>query len=122
MPLVLGCKQVVFVGNHQQLGLAITNNKAAQRDSRGRSFPTHHSHRPIRLHVQYRMHPCLSEIPPNMFYEGKLQNGVTAPRRLRKNVDFPRPVPDTPMFIYQDLGQEEIFSSGTSFLNRWVCC
>ena len=56
-----------------------------------------------------------------MFYEGTLQNGVTAPERLRKNVDFPWPVPDTPMFFYQNLGQEEISSSGTSFLNRSVC-
>jgi regulator of nonsense transcripts 1 len=55
-----------------------------------------------------------------MFYEGTLQNGVTAPERLRKNVDFPWPVPDTPMFFYQNLGQEEISSSGTSFLNRCV--
>lgn len=75
--------------------------------------------RPIRLQVQYRMHPCLSEFPSNMFYEGTLQNGVTAPERLRKNVDFPWPVPDTPMFFYQNLGQEEISSSGTSFLNRY---
>jgi regulator of nonsense transcripts 1 len=45
-----------------------------------------------------------------MFYEGTLQNGVTAPERLRKNVDFPWPVPDTPMFFYQNLGQEEISS------------
>jgi len=74
--------------------------------------------RPIRLQVQYRMHPCLSEFPSNMFYEGTLQNGVTAPERLRKNVDFPWPVPDAPMFFYQNLGQEEISSSGTSFLNR----
>ncbi|KDQ07256.1 hypothetical protein BOTBODRAFT_613657 [Botryobasidium botryosum FD-172 SS1] len=74
--------------------------------------------RPIRLQVQYRMHPCLSEFPSNMFYEGTLQNGVTAPERLRKNVDFPWPAPQTPMFFYQNLGQEEISSSGTSFLNR----
>ncbi len=78
--------------------------------------------RPIRLQVQYRMHPCLSEFPSNMFYEGTLQNGVTAPERLRKNVDFPWPVPDTPMFFYQNLGQEEISSSGTSFLNRYGIC
>lgn len=55
-----------------------------------------------------------------MFYEGTLQNGVTAPERLRKNVDFPWPVMDTPMFFYQNLGNEEISSSGTSFLNRLV--
>ena len=25
---------------------------------------------PVRLQVQYRMHPALSEFPSNMFYEG----------------------------------------------------
>jgi len=28
--------------------------------------------------VQYRMHPALSAFPSNIFYEGSLQNGVTA--------------------------------------------
>jgi len=64
------------------------------------------------------MHPCLSEFPSNMFYEGSLQNGVTAPERLKKNVDFPWPIESTPMYFHQNLGQEEISSSGTSFLNR----
>ena len=34
--------------------------------------------RPVRLQVQYRMHPALSAFPSNIFYEGTLQNGVTA--------------------------------------------
>ncbi|KDQ61183.1 hypothetical protein JAAARDRAFT_574635 [Jaapia argillacea MUCL 33604] len=54
------------------------------------------------------MHPCLSEFPSNMFYEGTLQNGVTAPERLRKNVDFPWPIPDTPMFFYQNLDSYQV--------------
>lgn len=33
--------------------------------------------RPLRLQVQYRMHPVLSEFPSNNFYGGTLQNGVT---------------------------------------------
>lgn len=33
--------------------------------------------RPIRLQVQYRMHPALSSFPSNIFYEGSLQNGVS---------------------------------------------
>ena len=37
--------------------------------------------RPIRLQVQYRMHPILSEFPSNTFYEGTLQNGVTLAER-----------------------------------------
>ncbi|KAF9261446.1 ATP dependent helicase [Marasmius fiardii PR-910] len=120
IPLVHGCKQVVLVGDPQQLGPVIMNKKAARAGLTQSLFErlVLLGNRPIRLQVQYRMHPCLSEYPSNMFYEGSLQNGVTAPERLRKNVDFPWPVPDTPMFFYQNLGQEEISSSGTSFLNR----
>lgn len=120
IPLVMGCKQVVFVGDHQQLGPVVMNKKAARAGLSQSLFErlVILGNRPIRLNVQYRMHPCLSLFPSNMFYEGTLQNGVTAPERLRKNVDFPWPVSDTPMFFYQNLGTEEISSSGTSYLNR----
>ena len=120
IPLVMGCKQAVLVGDHQQLGPVIMNKKASRAGLSQSLFErlVVLGNRPIRLQVQYRMHPCLSEFPSNMFYEGTLQNGVTAPERLRKNVDFPWPVADTPMFFHQNLGTEEISSSGTSFLNR----
>ncbi|KFH72745.1 hypothetical protein MVEG_03034 [Podila verticillata NRRL 6337] len=120
IPLVLGAKQAVLVGDHQQLGPVIMNKKAARAGLCQSLFERliilglH----PIRLQVQYRMHPCLSEYPSNMFYEGSLQNGVTTAERLRKHVDFPWPVAETPMFFYSCLGQEEISTSGTSYLNR----
>ena len=72
------------------------------------------------LEVQYRMHPCLSEFPSACFYEGTLQNGVTAQERIRKNVDFPWPKPTMPMMFYTTSGQEEYSPSGTSFLNRYA--
>ncbi|CAG8497718.1 7295_t:CDS:2 [Diversispora eburnea] len=122
IPLVLGCKQAVLVGDHQQLGPVIMNKKAARAGLCQSLFErlVILGIRPIRLQVQYRMHPCLSEFPSNMFYEGSLQNGVTTQERLRKNVDFPWPAPETPMFFLSNLGQEEISSSGTSYLNRLV--
>lgn len=51
--------------------------------------------RPIRLQVQYRMHPALSAFPSNIFYEGSLQNGVTAGEMERKtyNLTFPHFLP-----------------------------
>lgn len=64
------------------------------------------------------MHPALSAFPSNIFYEGSLQNGVTAAERTNKKFDFPWPQPDKPMFFYVATGQEEIASSGTSYLNR----
>lgn len=122
IPLVLGCKQVVLVGDHQQLGPVIMNKKAAKAGLSQSLFErlVILGHPPIRLTVQYRMHPCLSEFPSNMFYEGTLQNGVTVQERLRRNVDFPWPAGDLPMVFWSNLGQEEISASGTSFLNRYV--
>jgi len=120
IPLVLGCKQVVLVGDHQQLGPVIMNKKAARAGLHQSLFErlVILGCAPIRLNVQYRMHPCLSEFPSNMFYEGSLQNGVTTQERLRRNVDFPWPVADTPMMFWSNLGNEEISASGTSYLNR----
>jgi regulator of nonsense transcripts 1 len=120
IPLVLGCKQVVLVGDHQQLGPVIMNKKAAKAGLNQSLFErlVILGCSPIRLNVQYRMHPCLSEFPSNMFYEGSLQNGVSAFDRLRRDVDFPWPVVDSPMMFWSNLGNEEISASGTSYLNR----
>jgi len=68
--------------------------------------------------VQYRMHPCLSEFPSNVFYEGALQNGVTEAERTNPLVAFPWPDPAKCMMFYQQRGVEEISSSGTSYVNR----
>lgn len=120
IPLVLGCKQVVLVGDHQQLGPVIMNKKAATAGLNQSLFErlVILGCNPIRLQVQYRMHPCLSEFPSNMFYEGSLQNGVTMQERVRRDVDFPWPVVDNPMMFWSNLGNEEISASGTSYLNR----
>lgn len=74
--------------------------------------------RPIRLQVQYRMHPCLSEFPSNAFYEGVLQNGVSAAERQQTVSEVPWPDCSRPMFFYSSVGHEEVSSSGTSYLNR----
>jgi regulator of nonsense transcripts 1 len=62
IPLVLGCKQVVLVGDHQQLGPVIMNKKAAKAGLNQSLFErlVHLGLAPIRLNVQYRMHPCLN--------------------------------------------------------------
>ncbi|KAL2171953.1 hypothetical protein VTG60DRAFT_1012 [Thermothelomyces hinnuleus] len=120
IPLVLGCKQVVLVGDHKQLGPVIMNKKAAKAGLNQSLFErlVKLNLTPIRLNVQYRMHPCLSQFPSNMFYDGSLQNGVTVAERLRTDVDFPWPVADMPMMFWANNGNEEISASGTSYLNR----
>ncbi|WOK98706.1 regulator of nonsense transcripts [Canna indica] len=120
IPLVLGVKQVVLVGDHCQLGPVIMCKKAARAGLAQSLFErlVILGHKPFRLQVQYRMHPSLSEFPSNSFYEGTLQNGVTINERQSTGIDFPWPVPNRPMFFYVQMGQEEISASGTSYLNR----
>ncbi len=77
IPIVMGAKQLVMVGDQCQLGPVIMCKKAAKAGLAVSLFERLIALgvRPIRLEVQYRMHPCLSEFPSNAFYEGSLQNG-----------------------------------------------
>jgi len=120
IPIVKGAKQLVLVGDHCQLGPVIMCKKAANAGLQRSLFERLillHIH-PIRLQVQYRMHPCLSEFPSNTFYEGSLQNGVTKESRFETKLAGVWPNPSIPMFFYCSTGREEFSASGTSYLNR----
>lgn len=76
--------QLILVGDHCQLGPVVMCKKAARAGLSQSLFErlVVLGIRPIRLQVQYRMHPALSSFPSNIFYEGSLQNGVTAGNSL----------------------------------------
>ncbi|VDM94925.1 unnamed protein product [Thelazia callipaeda] len=118
--VVRGVRQLVLVGDHCQLGPVIMCKKAAKAGLSQSLFErlVLLGNRPIRLQVQYRMHPALSAFPSNVFYEGSLQNGVTEGERQLSGIDWHWPVADKPLMFWSCYGQEEFSSSGTSFLNR----
>jgi regulator of nonsense transcripts 1 len=121
IPIVRGAQQVILVGDHCQLGPVIMCRQAGIAGLSQSLFERliRLGVKPIRLNIQYRMHPCLSEWPSNIFYEGSLQNGVTTKQRSAPpGVKFPWPDPSCPMFFYASMGQEEISASATSYLNR----
>jgi regulator of nonsense transcripts 1 len=120
IPIVHGCKQLVFVGDQCQLGPVITAKRAAAAGLGQSMFERLMAlgARPIRLVIQYRMHPALSEFPSNTFYEGSLQNGVTELDRTAAKDEFPWVDRSRPMLFWSQQGVEEVSSSGTSFLNR----
>lgn len=119
VPVVLGAKQLILVGDHCQLGPVVMCKSAAKAGLCQSLFErlVVLGIRPFRLEVQYRMHPDLALFPSNYFYEGTLQNGVGAKERTLM-VDFPWPEPEKPLMFYVTMGQEEISASGTSYLNR----
>ena len=134
LPMLKGVKQVILVGDHRQLGPVITCRETAKAGLNMSMFERLVSMgiRPLRLQVQYRMHPELSVFPSNIFYEGTLQNGVTISDReyecTNKFIflyffffyigEFPWPNKNKPMFFFNLYGVEEISASGTSYLNR----
>jgi len=120
IPIVMGAKQLVLVGDHCQLGPVVMCKKAARAGLCQSLFERmmNNGVKPVRLQVQYRMHPILSEFPSNTFYEGTLQNGLTADDREMLSVEFPWPSAAKPMMFYISLGAEELSGSGTSYLNR----
>lgn len=120
IPIVMGVKQLVLVGDHCQLGPVVMCKRAAKAGLTQSLFErlVLLGIRPIRLQVQYRMHPSLSEWPSNMFYEGSLQNGVSDNERMLPGSCIPWPNPTRPMFFLISNGSEEMGGSGTSFLNR----
>ncbi|KAI0566443.1 RNA helicase [Gracilaria domingensis] len=120
IPIVHGCKQLVFVGDHCQLGPVITEKRAAAAGLGQSMFErlVALGVRPIRLQVQYRMHPFLSAFPSVTFYEGTLQNGVSAEDRKSSLAEFPWIESSRPMIFWSQTGPEEVSASGTSYLNR----
>uniref|UniRef100_A0AC34QSM7 Upf1 domain-containing protein n=1 Tax=Panagrolaimus sp. JU765 TaxID=591449 RepID=A0AC34QSM7_9BILA len=118
--VVKGVRQLVLVGDHCQLGPVVMCKKASSAGLTQSLFErlVLLNNRPLRLQVQYRMHPALSVFPSNVFYEGSLQNGVSEVERHLDSIDFAFPVPNKPMTFWNTNGQEELSSSGTSYLNR----
>ena len=117
IPIVLGAKQLVLVGDHCQLGPVVMCKKAAKAGLTQSLFErlVLIGLRPLRLQVQYRMHPALSEFPSRMFYEGTLQNGVDGSERTFRDMDMPWIDPSRPMMFMVNTGSEEMSASGKDF-------
>uniref|UniRef100_A0A0N5CES7 DNA helicase n=1 Tax=Strongyloides papillosus TaxID=174720 RepID=A0A0N5CES7_STREA len=112
--------QLILVGDHCQLGPVVMCEKANAAGFSQTLFERLmlNGNVPIRLQVQYRMHPAMSAFPSNVFYEGSLQNGVTSSDRILSNLTFQWPVPNKPIIFWHTDGTEELSPTGTSYLNR----
>jgi regulator of nonsense transcripts 1 len=104
--MLKSAKQVILVGDHLQLGPVVISREAAKAGLNKCLFErlVLIGHKPIRLQVQYRMHPNLSYFPSNTFYDGTLQNGITD-RDRKVNTQFPWPQ-GKPNFFLNTYGLE----------------
>ena len=98
VPLMRGCRQLVLVGDHCQLPPTVLSTRA---EEEGHGVPLFSRMvacgvPPFMLDTQYRMHPCIAMFPSDLFYGGKLLNGVSAPER-RPLAGFPWPREEFPV-------------------------
>ncbi|TIB78467.1 P-loop containing nucleoside triphosphate hydrolase protein [Wallemia mellicola] len=78
IPLMKGCSHMSIIGDHKQLAPIITSEEASRQGLSMSLFERliETSDVPsVMLDVQYRMHPDLSEIPNNIFYNSQLIDG-----------------------------------------------
>lgn len=119
LPLLKGAKKAILVGDHMQLGPVVVSREVANAGLKVSLFErlVKIGVKPVMLQIQYRMHPELSAFSSNTFYDGGLQNGISAKDRESNNA-FSWPNPTRPILFWHVRGYEEISASGTSYLNR----
>ena len=116
LPLLRGCKKVVLVGDHMQLG-PFTACQATHTAGISRSLFSRLVHlgmQPIILNTQYRMHPTISVFPRTFFYDGRLLDGISENERIDPSHSlWPNRVPL--IFLHHKDGEGR--SIGKSFVN-----
>ena len=119
VPLVKGCRQLVLVGDHQQLPPTVLS-RDAEKGGLNRSL----FDRLIAcglastmLTTQYRMHPIMREFPSARFYDNRLEDGCT-PEQRPPPAGFLWPDWDRPMAFVPVSGVEETDEEGKSRSNR----
>ena len=118
VPLARGCRQLVLVGDHCQLPPTVLSTRA---EEEGLGVPLFSRMvacgvPPFMLDTQYRMHPAISMFCSDLFYGGKLLDGVSPPER-RPLAGFPWPREEFPVaFVPVNHGFET--DDGVSKLNE----
>ena len=84
VPIIRGARQLILIGDHKQLPPTIISKRAEDLGLVRSLFErlVDAGLTPFILKTQYRMHPCISEFPSARFYDGLLENGVSAEERL----------------------------------------
>ena len=118
VPLVRQVRQLVLVGDHRQLPATVISLRA-EKGGLGRSLferLIEAGITPMMLQTQYRMHPVLKDFPSGRFYDGRLEDGVSAIERPAP-AGFIWPDWDAPVAFIPIEGVEQLDSEGTSKSN-----
>ena len=115
VPLVRGSRQIVLIGDHKQLPPTVISKRAEDGGLSKSLFERliDMGIEPKLLNTQYRMHPSISEFPNAHFYQGMLEDGVSAEER-EAPVGMLWPDWESPMAFVPVDGDEVISPDGAS--------
>mmetsp|Transcript_103475 Transcript_103475/g.179644 ORF Transcript_103475/g.179644 Transcript_103475/m.179644 type:complete len:923 (+) Transcript_103475:47-2815(+) len=119
VPIKLGCKRLILVGDPQQLPATVFSTIAMEHKYDQSLFQRLQAsgHKVNLLNMQFRMHPAISSFPSNRFYDGKVVNGRELEEFEQK---FPAPWSRIPCYgpivFFHLKGEQE--REGISFVNE----
>ena len=115
VPLVRGSRQIVLIGDHKQLPPTVISKRAEDGGLSKSLFERliDMGIEPKLLTTQYRMHPSISEFPNAHFYQGMLEDGVSAEER-EAPVGMLWPDWESPMAFVPVYGDEVLSPDGAS--------
>ncbi|THV05327.1 hypothetical protein K435DRAFT_774010 [Dendrothele bispora CBS 962.96] len=121
IPLKFPCKRCIMVGDPQQLPPTVLSQEACKYLYNQSLFVRLQKQRPDAVHllsIQYRMHPDISQLPSQVFYNDRLKDG---PEMAQKTAQpwHRHPKFGTYRFFNVSAGLEE--KQGQSLTNRTEC-
>lgn len=118
VPIIKGCRQLIMVGDHQQLPPTVVSRRAEQGGLNRSLFERLIACGldSMMLTTQYRMHPIMREFPSARFYENRLEDGCDASQRPAP-AGFLWPDWDHPMAFIPIEGSERQDEEGKSRSN-----
>ncbi|KAI8978689.1 SEN1 N terminal-domain-containing protein [Trametes punicea] len=120
IPMKYRCRTCIMVGDPQQLPPTVKSQEACRLGYDQSLFVRLQRSQPDAVHllsIQYRMHPDISQLPSNLFYDGRLRDGPGMAEKT-KRVWHMHPKFGTYRFFNVQAGLEEGAGSGHSLVNR----
>ncbi|KAI0354940.1 hypothetical protein OH77DRAFT_1542922 [Trametes cingulata] len=120
IPMKYRCRTCIMVGDPQQLPPTVKSQEACRLGYDQSLFVRLQRSQPDAVHllsIQYRMHPDISQLPSNLFYNGRLRDGPDMAEKT-KRVWHTHPKFGTYRFFNVPAGLEESSGAGHSLVNR----
>ncbi|KAI0335924.1 hypothetical protein GY45DRAFT_1316694 [Cubamyces sp. BRFM 1775] len=120
IPMKYRCRTCIMVGDPQQLPPTVKSQEACKLGYDQSLFVRLQKSQPDAVHllsIQYRMHPDISQLPSNLFYDGRLRDGPDMAEKT-KRVWHGHPKFGTYRFYNVQGGLEESSGAGHSLVNR----